>query len=96
MSLSDIHNLFLKVINKKYYKIVDYIESIMYFPQVINNVFSTYQQVCDVKLAFIGAQNYDCVSNSGRRTYGLTNHSITKVSASFNKLLITHNAYILT
>lgn len=50
----------------------------MYFPQVINNVYSTYQQVCDVKLAFIGAQNNDCFSDCCRRSYRMTAQSITK------------------
>jgi hypothetical protein len=33
---------------------IDFSRSMNYFPQVIHIKFSTYQQVCDVKLALIG------------------------------------------
>ena len=68
----------------------------MYFSQVINNVHRTYQQVCDVKLAFIGAQNNNCFSDCCRRSYRMTAQSVTKKTASYIKLLITRNSYILT
>lgn len=38
---------------------IDFARSMTYFPQVIHMLCSTYQQVCDVKLALIGSKNCD-------------------------------------
>lgn len=48
-----------KVIHKKMPFTIDFPRSMTYFPQVIHNLCSTYQQVCDVKLALIGSKNCD-------------------------------------
>ena len=43
---------------------IDFSRSMTYFPQVIHISCSTYQQVCDVKLALIGSKSYDRSGNS--------------------------------
>jgi len=43
---------------------IDFSISMTYFPQVIHISCSTYQQVCDVKLALIGSKSYDRSGNS--------------------------------
>ena len=44
---------------------IDFARSMTYFPQVIHIQCSTYQQVCDVKVALIGFKSCDRSGHSG-------------------------------
>jgi len=72
---------------------IDFAGSMTYFPHVIHIWRSTYQQVCDVKLALIGSKSCDRSGNSGSaidriitlfiEPYRLFNNSITVNGISY-------------
>lgn len=72
-----------KVIHKKMTFAIDFPISMTYFPQVIHTLCSTYQQVCDVKLALIGSKN--CYRSGNSRC------TVDRISSIFSNLNLFFN-----
>lgn len=73
---------------------LDFAESMHYFPHVIHNCWSIYQQVCDVKLALIGSQNCDCSGNSCCTTDRMTHRFLNPKSHFNNSVTVNGNPYL--
>lgn len=73
---------------------IDFAGSLTYFPQVIHISCSTYQQVCDVKLALIGSENYDCSGHSSSNADRVNPHYRLIDSQNLVSTTINGNSYL--
>jgi hypothetical protein len=73
---------------------IDFARSMRYFPQVIHTSCTTYQQVCNVKLALIGSKSCDCSGNCSSTTYRVIDNFPESDSLFNNSITVNGNSYL--
>lgn len=83
-----------KVIHKKMMFAIDFARSMTYFPHVIHIWRSTYQQVCDVKLALIGSKGCDRSGNSSSTIDRIITFFIEPETLFYNSVTVNGIPYL--
>lgn len=73
---------------------IDFARSMTYFPQVIHIQCSTYQQVCDVKLALISFKSCDRSGHSGSYAYRMKSLFVDFRIHFTNTITVNGNSYL--